>query len=492
MTRRNLAIKLVLAAVVLTAAGPAQAIPAFARKYGTSCLTCHTVYPKLTPFGEAFRRNGYLFPGVDSDYVKQETVALGQEANKKSFPNAVWPSTIPISVPLSIGMNGQVQIYPDKNSTVPRANNGSQVILDSEVEEVHLWFGASFTDTITAWGEVTFAADGSLSVEHAQLLFNDLFQPQHTFNLVVGLGFPTISSFGPHSSYIADQLIPNAPVTGIYGISSDPFVLVDNYPGLEVRGTIIGRLDYAVGWNAGKNSWSSAFNSTNWYAQAGFKLGGMRLDGEGSTGPEDSMKPWAETSLTVDGFVYHSNEHVGNPTTQPPGATPYTDTSFTWGLGVRGMLGSAELDLGFYNQAHNAGWVNLQGALGQVTTNVVYGELSYVVWPWFVPSLRIENIWLQPTGGSTVSDLHIVPGIAFLIVSNIKVLLVGSFDFASGFPADPTNSPLSWAGPYPPAGSASVGSSGWAPIVIAPQSGATTKTHYSEFESIAVYLAFAM
>ena len=161
MTRRNLALKLVLSAVVLTAAVPAQAIPAFARKYGTSCLTCHTVYPKLTPFGEAFRRNGYLFPGVDSDYVKQETVALGQEANKKSFPNAVWPSTIPISVPLSIGMNGQVQFYPDKNSTVPRANNGSQVILDSEVEELHLWFGASFTDTITAWGEVTFAADGT-------------------------------------------------------------------------------------------------------------------------------------------------------------------------------------------------------------------------------------------------------------------------------------------------------------------------------------------
>jgi len=27
-----------------------------------SCQTCHLVYPKLTPFGEAFRRNGYRFP----------------------------------------------------------------------------------------------------------------------------------------------------------------------------------------------------------------------------------------------------------------------------------------------------------------------------------------------------------------------------------------------------------------------------------------------
>jgi hypothetical protein len=81
--------------LLLVSARSALGVPAFARKYGTSCLTCHTVYPKLNPFGEAFRRNGYLFPGVDSDYVKQETVALGQDASKKDFPNSVWPGALP-------------------------------------------------------------------------------------------------------------------------------------------------------------------------------------------------------------------------------------------------------------------------------------------------------------------------------------------------------------------------------------------------------------
>jgi hypothetical protein len=42
---------LLVVALSLAVAAPARAIPAFARKYGTSCLTCHTVYPKLTPFG---------------------------------------------------------------------------------------------------------------------------------------------------------------------------------------------------------------------------------------------------------------------------------------------------------------------------------------------------------------------------------------------------------------------------------------------------------
>src|SRR5512142_3047679 len=150
-----LAVRLLVLLAVAGTALPARAIPAFARKYGTSCLTCHTVYPKLAPFGEAFRRNGYRFPGVDGDYVKQDQVALGQEANKKTFPNSVWPATLPISVPISIGANGQAFWHPDKNASVPRANGGTQFSLDDLVAEAHLWAGAALDDTITLWAELT-------------------------------------------------------------------------------------------------------------------------------------------------------------------------------------------------------------------------------------------------------------------------------------------------------------------------------------------------
>src|SRR3989442_13922728 len=86
-------ILLTISSVGLTSRS-AQAIPAFARKYGTSCQTCHTIFPKLGPFGEAFRRNGYRFPGTDSDVVKQETIPLGQDEQKKQFPDSVWPGTL--------------------------------------------------------------------------------------------------------------------------------------------------------------------------------------------------------------------------------------------------------------------------------------------------------------------------------------------------------------------------------------------------------------
>ena len=88
-------------------------IPAFARKYKTSCATCHNGYPKLNAFGEAFRRSGYQFPGgTDPEFIKEEPVSLGAEGNKKAFPDAIWPGSLPGSSPLSLFLNGEVDYNP--------------------------------------------------------------------------------------------------------------------------------------------------------------------------------------------------------------------------------------------------------------------------------------------------------------------------------------------------------------------------------------------
>jgi hypothetical protein len=47
----------VVAAPVLTVG--VHALPAFARKYGMPCSSCHDSWPRLSPFGQAFKDNGY-------------------------------------------------------------------------------------------------------------------------------------------------------------------------------------------------------------------------------------------------------------------------------------------------------------------------------------------------------------------------------------------------------------------------------------------------
>lgn len=465
---------LVITGVALAAPRPAEAIPAFARKYETSCLTCHTVYPKLTPFGEAFRRNGYRFPGVDSDYVKQGTVALGQEANKKTFPNSVWPSSIPISSILAVGANGQAFWYPQKTATTPRLNNDTRLSLENLVAEGHVWAGAALDDSITLWAELTFA-DGSADVEHAQVLFNDLVGPKHAVNVYVGRGFPTLTSFGPHSSYLGDSLMTVAPVTGIYGLSGDPFTLVDNYNGIDATGVIAGRLDWSAGVTAGKNGTGLKMNSENVYGHVGYKLGGMRLDGEGSQGPANAMRPWAEAALTLDVFAMHAREGLGQGTVTLP--TPLYDTTRTFGAALRAQLASAELNLGGYAQHHDRG----TDALGSVNADVEWAELSYVVFPWMVPAVRVERIGLRPSGGTSVSDVHLMPGIAFLIRANVKAVLVGNFEFANGFP-NVGGSGAAWDG----------GNADWGNFVAAPVDPTAPGAKRNEVESIALFFAWAI
>jgi hypothetical protein len=50
-----------LLALVAVPVAPADAIPAFARRYRVSCQLCHNVIPALTAFGEQFAANGFRF-----------------------------------------------------------------------------------------------------------------------------------------------------------------------------------------------------------------------------------------------------------------------------------------------------------------------------------------------------------------------------------------------------------------------------------------------
>jgi hypothetical protein len=453
--RTHLVVLILVTAVVGSISSRADALPAFARRYGTSCQTCHVVYPKLTPFGEAFRRNGFKFPGIDQDFVKQDQVLLGQDAYRQVFPNAVWPGQLAAAPALAAGFNGQAVIHPTKSSASAQADNGAVFNLQNLAEEGHLWAGGAFSEHISFFGELTFGNDGSVDLEHAEVHFNDLGLSPHLLNLFVGRGVPNLTSFGPHSSYIADGLLSEIAVTALYGATTDSFSTTGQYNLFEVNGMSHGRFIYSLGVNSGSNL--DTRTSQNGWAHVGFKAGGMRLDGEGDT-TGNPQKPWAETALTVDIFGYRSASHYTN------GGLMMDLDDLTWVLGgnVRGTAGSFELDAGVFNEWHN----HATETGVAVKALAQYDELSYIVYPWLVPALRLEYLRLAPDGGSNVSDLRLMFGAAFLIRPNLKTTLVALVEHADGAP------PGSWG----PAGG-----------FEAPAVGTTS----TSFEQINVGLAYA-
>lgn len=89
---------------------PAQAIPPFARKYKTSCTTCHDDFPHLNDFGKAFKDAGFKFPTDDETFLKEPPVLLGAPAQKDLWPNTVWPGTIPGLPPIGLRYNQFFQV----------------------------------------------------------------------------------------------------------------------------------------------------------------------------------------------------------------------------------------------------------------------------------------------------------------------------------------------------------------------------------------------
>ena len=129
-------------------------------------MTCHNGFPKLNAFGEAFRRNGYQFPaGADPEVIKEEPVSLGSEGNKKAFPDAIWPGSIPGSSPISLFLNGEMDYNP---KTDPRFTFGG---LGSSIEAVA---GGTLGEDLSFWGQLALNADGTAELNRIFLTFSNL------------------------------------------------------------------------------------------------------------------------------------------------------------------------------------------------------------------------------------------------------------------------------------------------------------------------------
>src|ERR1019366_5298595 len=73
---------LFLVVVVAVVIPDAKAVPVFARKYNTTCFTCHTTPPLLNDFGLRFQANGYELPGTIEKFAQadQPNFLLGMVA----------------------------------------------------------------------------------------------------------------------------------------------------------------------------------------------------------------------------------------------------------------------------------------------------------------------------------------------------------------------------------------------------------------------------
>jgi hypothetical protein len=394
-----------LGLLMLAGTDPGYGIPAFARKYRTSCQTCHNGFPKLTAFGEAFRRNGYQFPGgTDAEFTKEEPVSLGSEGNKKAFPDAIWPGSIPGSSPISLFLNGEVDYNP---KTDPRFTFGG---LGSSIEAVA---AGTLGEDLSFWGHAILNGDGTLELNRIFLTFSNLIGDQNAFNARIGAFEPGLFSFSTHRAWMEGYWITTRAFSDDMGWTIEEF-----QKGVELNGIVQGRLGYSAGI---LEAYGNPHSDKDYYAHLTYKFEGLPLDGVTEGGPPlNNPKPYMDNSLTLGAFVYHGNASLGaEPTTQ----------------GNKFTMGGGDLNA-YYDRFNLFGGVGIRhdenpfmGTPGQsANTTVWFGELDVVAFPWLLPGVRFEQ-WksenLDTGSGDLISytDAQIVPGVVALIRPNVKMTL---------------------------------------------------------------------
>ena len=454
---------LVVAFVALSATRSALAVPSFARKYNTSCQTCHTAFPVLNPFGEAFRRSGFRFPSVngseDSDAAKEENLPLGQEEYEKTFPNSVWPDRISQPPPLSLLVFGSFG-YTIPGSDLNKSSRNTWT-WDGIVRSVSLIGAGTFSERMSYYVKASVTPTGA-KLGAAYLNWRDLLGPRNLLNLSIGrLAAPQLTSYSAGESYVNHQFMPLVSVAGLF--NSNNLFILGNGPadGAELNGIAFHRVSYSAGWIASTAQSSSSIpTSEDVYAHVGAKFGGMSLDGEGSHGMDvaNPVRPWSETSLTVDTFGYRGVTLADNGINAPQ-FTAQRSSVIAAGHAVHINIQSLLINGMLQYQVHHRPYPGTApiaanppaqpNPLPGVPDNrrgrgiIASGEIAYIIYPWLIPAVRAEYTRLD-SGWGVGSLLRVLPGATLLLRPNLRLYIVADIERANKLPPVAPGNPSWW------------------------------------------------
>lgn len=406
-------------------------IPAFARKYRTACSTCHTAPPKLNVLGEAFRLNGYRFPDNDALLRKDEPLSLGQEPWKALWPRAVWPSSLPETVPLAVRIINDI--------ARERSAQGSTRVDFRFPNEIYLLGAATFDDQFSTFLETEWTEEDGVEVEQAKVIVTNPIPgiPDRLVSVTAGLQNLYLFTFADRQidraarqpfrwQLFSPQAIALAgPGAGTIFRAGSDFRLQQPQPALEVSGLLGSHAAYGIGVAQGTEHTRDDNTAKDVYYRLRYKVGGLGLDGRYRRGKGPVIGGGGQ--LQDHAVIL---EHFGYFGTQPNDADR-NDRLRSFGVAARMLHGPADLGVGFVWGRRSHPW-NLGS--GRLTFRSVSAKAEVQVYPWLFGSIKAE--WLDVTLPSSAgngltpvpADLTtLTPGLVALIRQNVRWVLESEF-----------------------------------------------------------------
>ena len=354
-----------------------SAIPNWARKYGTSCYTCHNGFPTRNAFGEAFKANGFRWPGggEDADHSKQEQVKLGADGWKKTFPESPWPSDLPGFAPVAIFVTGPLVNYADKAQISTGTKAGQQItppILNwGGPFDARILYGGTIGENVGFFGAIQGIPTG---VTTSSFRATWSFSP----GVMVGVGnsFNFFSSGEDISTYT--RVMPSTNGTGL----EFTYVAGEKSGGVNIYAGVVGKGTTAA-------ALSSTATRTHLddirYLRAEYKIGGAGvLSGAGGT--------------LGNGYLGMDN-HLGigvSIVDSKPGFSTFPNEPTVYGVDASGNYGS-----------YTAGVAYSKGKELNLSNYAV--DAGYFFYPWLKANVAYTNLGVvgvaqnNPTYTTTVT-----------------------------------------------------------------------------------------
>ena len=454
---------------IQTSAPRAMAIPAFARKYHTSCSTCHSNWPELNDFGLAFKLNGFKFPKDDESFLKEPPLMLGAQAQKEAFPHSIYPGELPI-LPIAFRYSGAFAYNSPQPAAVTAAvgyvpptdlfqpNTFTIIAASSLGPSLEFWID----DDLAAAGSGANGGMGDAYIKANNFLGYYMHVPINDLNVRYGqfevdLPFTQARTINltPYAIYAETADINPSGNGPLVGTTANPFTFAAPQRGIEFsgyphQGNTWWSLAILDGTNSlyGTTAPVTGHSSKDIYVNLSQRFNLERnpeirkqLQASGPTGVHD------HTSIRFNAFGYYGNNELNQGATLYAGLPTIHEPFYRAGGAFDYKFrGNFEL-WGLYEHARDSNKALNAGSTGFVSATPVtfsggFLEAEYWFYPWLIAEMRYDgvNSPIDRLNGISRFDTrgNYSPGLQILARPNIKVEMQYSFNYEQPVPGTNT------------------------------------------------------
>ena len=280
----------------------ALAIPAFSRQHKTECSTCHTIYPELNEFGDAFLKNSYVWPRKEN--IAAAAGPAAEAGEKGTLSEWARISGLPEQIPISFTATADIA-YDDE------AYDGNK--FDLSTRSLMLHAGGAFRDKAGFFATYNLYAQGQQRGQVSGSPSNSANSPPNNapdinelfliwrhaldtpINLKVGRFEPKLSLWKRSNRVIT---VPSYAST-TYLVGHSPFSVDAPQDGIELSALLGNRLLVAGGM-VDRNGQ----DQTDGYGHVSYKIAGTDFKGEEPEVDLENDSVWDYLTITLGAFGY--------------------------------------------------------------------------------------------------------------------------------------------------------------------------------------------